>query len=158
MKIWLALLLILLAISSWQLSFQNMTRVLHPSGRHLVNMHLEVSDIYGNSTGLMYYYVNVYIGEGDNIQKQALIIDTGSGVTCFPCKDYCTHCGKHLNPYFDTSESETLRILDCKKDKCSWADDNKCKFTQAYGEGSSYQGFWVEDSSMKLYSILIFNI
>ena len=40
----------------------------------------------------------------------------------------------------------TARILDCEvDDDCTCIEDTKCKFGQAYGEGSSYHGFWVED-------------
>ena len=54
----------------------------------------------GIDTG--YYYVEFFIG--DNFQKQSLIIDTGSKITAFTCKN--CDCGnyKQFNYYdFGTS-------------------------------------------------------
>ena len=64
-----------------QIAFQNYTRTLHSSGRHLVHMHIESAEVFGNTTGLMYYFANVYVGSHENPSKQALILDTGSGIT-----------------------------------------------------------------------------
>ena len=108
-------------------------------------MHLETSEIFGNSTQLYYFYANVYVGDYNNPSKQALIIDTGSGLTCFPCEGYCKHCGKHINSYYPLDNSNTKEILSCKDNPCGCVDDNKCKFSIRYGEGSSYTGFWVID-------------
>lgn len=48
-------------------------------------MHLEATEVFGNTSNLMYYYANIYIGD-DSSSKQALILDTGSGITWFPWK------------------------------------------------------------------------
>ena len=48
----------------------------------------------------MYYYANVYVGHFNNLSRQSLIMDTGSGIMSFPCEGYCTHCGHHLNQYY----------------------------------------------------------
>jgi len=45
--------------------------------------------LYGNSTQMMYFYANLYVGDFDHLKTQALIIDTGSGIMSFPCKEYC---------------------------------------------------------------------
>lgn len=108
-------------------------------------MHLETSEMYGNSTDMYYFYANVYIGGFNNTSKQSLIVDTGSGLTCFPCEGYWKHCGKHLNKYFPLDSSGTKEILDCNKNSCGWVDGNKWSFSIRYGEGSSYSGFWVID-------------
>jgi len=46
-----------------------------------MHMHLETSQIYGNSSQLYYFFANVYVGDFNNPSKQSLIIDTGSGLT-----------------------------------------------------------------------------
>jgi hypothetical protein len=94
------------------INLQNYKRTLLEDGRHLVHMHLETSEVFGNSTGLMYYYSNVYFGSHDNLSKQALILDTGSGITCFPCKGACKSCGRHINSYYDISKSSSIDFLD----------------------------------------------
>ena len=94
--------------------------IIHPSSykyvknhenRDLMHMHIERAAMYGNSTQLMYYFSDVFVGDFDNPSKQSLIVDTGSGYTCFPCEGYCTHCGKHLNSYYEIDESKTKEIL-----------------------------------------------
>jgi len=62
--------------------------------------HFDITNIYGNSTTLNYYYINVYIGNPP--KEQSLIINTGSSHTGIPCKEYCdiNSCGKHLNSYY----------------------------------------------------------
>ena len=109
-------------------------------------MHIERAAMYGNSTQLMYYFSDVFVGDFDNPSKQSLIVDTGSGYTCFPCEGYCTHCGKHLNSYYEIDESKTKEILNWKeKTGYRCMDHDKCEFSIRYGEGSSYYGFWVID-------------
>jgi len=46
-----------------------------------MHMDLETVDVFGNTTNLMYYYSNLYFGDHDNLSKQSLILDTGSGIT-----------------------------------------------------------------------------
>ncbi len=52
--------------------------------RALLHTHLQSSPLYGNVTDLQYFYVNVYVGSKN--QRQALIVNTGAGITAFPCK------------------------------------------------------------------------
>lgn len=101
--------------------------------------------MFGNSTEMMYFYSNVFVGDFKDPSRQSLIVDTGSGLTCFPCQGYCTHCGAHINSYYPLDDSSTKEILDCNKESCSCILDNKCEFSIRYGEGSSYHGFWVID-------------
>ena len=123
-----------------------MKRHLEPiSNRTLVSMHLEMVDVYGNSTSIMYYYTNVYVGGQNQTMVQSLILDTGSGITCFPCQNTCSRCGKHLNPYYKIDNSETAELLNCKTDNCVWVSGEKWYFDQKYGEGSLYEGYWVKD-------------
>ena len=44
--------------------------------------------------------------------RQAVIIDTGSSFTAFPCTG-CSKCGKHVNDYFDPKKSSTAQVLSC---------------------------------------------
>ena len=46
-----------------------------------MEINMESSPLFGNSTDLMYYYSDFYVGDPKNASKQALILDTGSGVT-----------------------------------------------------------------------------
>lgn len=63
----------------------------------------EFTKIYGNSSSLNYYYVNLYVGTPP--KKQSVIIDTGSHLTSIPCQPLCESCGKHLNSYFTISSN-----------------------------------------------------
>jgi hypothetical protein len=61
---------------------------------------LEVTTpIYGNTSVLNYYFVNLYIGTPSI--KQSLIIDTGSLLTTIPCQPFCESCGRHINSYYN---------------------------------------------------------
>ena len=104
---------------------------------------MKSSPLYGNTTDLQYFYVDVYVGDG--MQKQSLIVDTGSGIVAFPCKSHCKSCGNHLNPYYDLTQSSSKYIYNCNTDSCSCIENNMCHFLQGYSEGSSYSGFLVRD-------------
>ena len=76
-----------------------------------------------------------------------------------PCANYCSarsgsqqsSCGKHLNPWYDFDDSAFGFTFNCQEENqqyCQCTADSKCKFRQSYMEGSSYNGFMVED---KLY-------
>lgn len=55
--------------------------------------------VYGNSSVLHYYFVNILVGSTQ--MKQSLIIDTGSSLIGFPCLNFCKNCGIHSNPYYN---------------------------------------------------------
>lgn len=61
--------------------------------RRLAHMHLQATNLYGNSTDLEYFYIDVAFGS--KRQKQALILDTGSSLAAVPCDEFCTQesCG-----------------------------------------------------------------
>ena len=65
----------------------------------LTKNHFDSSGVYGNSSTLYYYYINIYIGTP--FKRQSLIIDTGSSFMGIPCKTVCKSCGNHLNSYYD---------------------------------------------------------
>ena len=55
--------------------------------------------IYGSAFKLNYYYSNLYIGE--DMQKQGLILDTGSSITTATCSPLCEKCGEHICPPYN---------------------------------------------------------
>ena len=108
-------------------------------------MHLQNANLYGNSTDLQYFYVDLYVGSEK--QKQSLIVDTGSGIAAFPCGGYCYSCGTgHLNNQYQLDMSKSKYVYNCNQDSdCDCGEGGRCKFLQAYGEGSTYRGFLVKD-------------
>ncbi|EAR90315.2 eukaryotic aspartyl protease (macronuclear) [Tetrahymena thermophila SB210] len=110
----------------------------------------------GGGLKYYYYYVNIYVGSPP--QREALIIDTGSTKTIFPCVD-CqnNNCGSHLNKYFDYKSSSTFHPLKCQEKFenfqcfCNSQDQdqiNQCTFVQDYMEGSSYKGYYMIDQAI----------
>ena len=59
-------------------------------------MTVNSDSVFGNTTDLMYYYLDVTVGD----QKQSLILDTASGIVAFPCEGYCVSCGQHVNEWY----------------------------------------------------------
>ena len=103
--------------------------------------------LFGNNT-LGYYYIEAYVGTPP--QKKALILDTGSHLTIFPCSG-CYSCRNHLYEIFDTRKSSTFELVSPDKTyfnwKCNFADGgDKCEFRQSYTEGSEYTGFYGIDN------------
>ena len=122
-----------------------MTSEVLKDGRNLVSIPLHVGEVYGNITGLMYYYTEVLVGSSKNASRQALILDTGSHLTAFPCKGVWKHCGKHIYQPFDFKGSSTAKLLDWNEFDCKWGKNNECLFRQSYDEGSVYEGFFLDD-------------
>lgn len=91
------------------------------------------------------HYVDLWVGS-PNPQRQTVIVDTGSGVTAFPCEE-CTGCGDsyHTDGYFSHSQSTTFRELSC--DECfrgycaSMSGAKKCRISMSYAEGSSWNAY-----------------
>jgi hypothetical protein len=98
--------------------------------------------VFGNAT-LGYYYLEAYVGTPE--QKQALILDTGSNLTIFPCQG-CDKCRDHINKNFDPEQSSTFEKIDENSDflgwRCQFFNNSKgeCAFHQGYTEGSAYIG------------------
>ena len=104
--------------------------------------------IYGNSSQLNYYYINIFLG--NNKTKQSLILDTGSQITAIPCKPLCEKCGRHLNSFYELKNN--TQILPCEDPRCSKLNHNvcspsikQCSFNVNYGEGSALNGVYFED-------------
>ena len=98
---------------------------------HLSNLKGNSSPIFGNSTYLNYYYVDLYIGEPS--QKQSVIIDTGSHITAVPCLPHCKKCGKHLNEYYDMSKSNHSKIINCEDQACKGFGYSLCSENKQCG-------------------------
>lgn len=73
--------------------------------------HLAITNtsIFGNSSQIYYYYVQVLIGNPP--KPQAFITDTGSHLMATPCGDLCKHCGKHINSYYETKSNIELLLI-----------------------------------------------
>jgi hypothetical protein len=87
------------------------------------------------------HYATIWVGTPS--QRKSVIVDTGSHFTAFPCRG-CDECGEehHTDRYFDPDASSTFRALPCGSclaGKCD--DDDKCVFSQAYTEGSSWSAY-----------------
>ena len=99
------------------------------------------------------HYVDVWVGSPIP-QRQTVIVDTGSGVTAFPCEE-CHGCGNdggnayHTDNYFKESQSVTFRPLDCNecfRGYCATMDNTKkCKISMSYAEGSSWAAYEAMD-------------
>jgi hypothetical protein len=89
--------------------------------------------IFGDSEVYNYYYINVYLGI--NKQKSSLILDTGSSVMCTTCSTTCNSCGNHENPHFDSKESSSFSILNCKDNNCQvFPNHSTCSATPDFSE------------------------
>lgn len=102
---------------------------------------LESARLYGNIDAYAYYFVDLIVGTPP--QRVSVILDTGSGVTAFPCKG-CGHCGKHIDPLFDISRSSSAHWIKCGQ--CPGVcKSGKCNYRQGYTEGSSITGSYFTD-------------
>lgn len=98
------------------------------------------------SQGYGTHMASVWVGS-PKAQRKTVIVDTGSHYTAFPCKG-CQNCGQshHTDPYFDPSQSQTFRELEC--DECMggvMCEKGRCRFSQAYTEGSSWEAVQAKD-------------
>jgi hypothetical protein len=92
------------------------------------------------------HYVDLKIGCGSP-QHITLIVDTGSGVTAFPCSG-CIDCDlHHLGMLYDESNSTCYRLQppcrdsdDCSIGRCTYRHKRKdqCMISRRYNEGSSW--------------------
>eukprot|EP00527_Entomoneis_sp_CCMP2396_P004624 CAMPEP_0198151954 /NCGR_PEP_ID=MMETSP1443-20131203/57812_1 /TAXON_ID=186043 /ORGANISM="Entomoneis sp., Strain CCMP2396" /LENGTH=623 /DNA_ID=CAMNT_0043817809 /DNA_START=268 /DNA_END=2138 /DNA_ORIENTATION=- len=93
------------------------------------------------------HYVDLWLGTPDP-QRQTVIVDTGSGVTAFPCKG-CSDCGVpkyHSDGLFDQDKSTTFVKLDCKECLRGHCSGGECRISMSYQEGSSWTAFESQDS------------
>ncbi len=94
------------------------------------------------------HYVDLWVGS-PTPQRQTVIVDTGSGVTAFPCEE-CSGCGDdyHTDSYYRESQSTAFRPLtcaECSRGYCANMDNGnsemKCRITMSYAEGSSWTAY-----------------
>lgn len=105
--------------------------------------------IYGSAFKINYYYTNIYLGE--NMQKQGLILDTGSSITSSTCSPLCEKCGNHICPPYDIkSKNKIIPCSDIKcqmvSSKCNNNSSENCSFSISYSEGSSIKGLYVNET------------
>ena len=106
-----------------------------------------MTKVYGNTTDLNYYFINMQVGLPP--VKQSLIVDTGSQLTAIPCGSKCPTCGSHSNVFYELKNESKIVQCDnfyCKENpigKCS--SDNKCMFYNKYAEESTLEGFFFEE-------------
>lgn len=106
--------------------------------------HQQVGALY---QGYGTHYVDLWVGTPP--QRQTVIVDTGSGITAFPCSG-CSECGEsyHTDGYFieaDSSTFEKLSCSDCYRGRCSsmgsGSKEKVCRISMSYQEGSSWSAY-----------------
>jgi len=104
---------------------------------------LEVGGLY---QGYGTHYVDLWVGS-PKPQRQTVIVDTGSGITAFPCKG-CHDCGHdyHASEFFDESQSTSFEKMTCKS--CVGATCRNqgstqefCHLSVSYQEGSMWAAY-----------------
>lgn len=76
-----------------------------------------------------------------------MIVDTGSGVTAFPCSE-CNKCGVpdyHIDRLFSGMDSSTYRKLKCNECLKGDCRHEQCSMGMSYAEGSSWHAYEVSD-------------
>eukprot|EP00531_Pseudo-nitzschia_arenysensis_P009925 CAMPEP_0116147452 /NCGR_PEP_ID=MMETSP0329-20121206/17761_1 /TAXON_ID=697910 /ORGANISM="Pseudo-nitzschia arenysensis, Strain B593" /LENGTH=740 /DNA_ID=CAMNT_0003643379 /DNA_START=211 /DNA_END=2433 /DNA_ORIENTATION=+ len=96
------------------------------------------------------HYIDLWCGSPP--QRQTVIVDTGSGVTAFPCSG-CRDCGVpdyHIDRLFVEEESDTFQESTCvKRSDCIMDRSNcqggTCKIGMSYAEGSRWNAYEAVD-------------
>jgi hypothetical protein len=93
------------------------------------------------------HYVTLWCGSPP--QRQTVIVDTGSGVTAFPCTG-CKNCGVpryHMNQLFAKPSSSTFKYASCDQSegiRCTThaatcqSRSHQCAISKSYTEGSRW--------------------
>jgi Xylanase inhibitor N-terminal len=94
------------------------------------------------------HYVDLWCGS-PSPQRQTVIVDTGSGVTAFPCSG-CSDCGVpnyHIDALFQEDESTSFRPNTCQDrsgcvaDRSTCTAKKTCSITMSYAEGSRWTAY-----------------
>lgn len=95
------------------------------------------------------HYIDLWCGSPP--QRQTVIVDTGSGITAFPCSG-CRDCGVpkyHIDQLFNENESTTFQRNTCdagcltSRSRCA---TGQCAVTMSYAEGSRWDAFEAVDN------------
>jgi hypothetical protein len=112
------------------------------------NSTLEVGGLY---QGYGTHYVDLWIGTPP--QRQTVIVDTGSGITAFPCSG-CANCGAdyHVDQFFQEDQSSTFQKFGCNQcvgARCSNSGgaNEYCHLSVSYQEGSMWNAFEGSDKT-----------
>jgi len=97
------------------------------------------------------HYIDLWCGSPP--QRQTVIVDTGSGVTAFPCSG-CEQCGVpnyHIDRLFVEEESDTFHESTCTNgNDCIMQRSNcqgkTCKIGMSYAEGSRWNAYEAVDT------------
>lgn len=68
-----------------------------------------MTKVYGNTTELNYYFINMQVGLPP--VKQSLIVDTGSQLTAIPCGSKCPTCGSHSNVFYELKNESKIDVI-----------------------------------------------
>lgn len=111
------------------------------------NTDREIQQVGALYQGYGTHYTDLWCGTPP--QRQTVIVDTGSGVTAFPCSG-CGDCGVpkyHANPLFvegDSSSFHELSCTECLKGTCR-SGAKQCHVGMSYQEGSSWSAYEAQD-------------
>jgi hypothetical protein len=110
------------------------------------------------------HYIDLWCGTPP--QRQTVIVDTGSGVTAFPCSG-CKDCGAptyHIDGYFEEADSSSFEQVacadcrhgicakgseqECQRGICTKGSEEECKISMSFKIpcGSSWHGFESKDN------------
>lgn len=95
---------------------------------------------------MLQHYADLWCGS-PTPQRQTVIVDTGSGVTAFPCSE-CNKCGVpdyHIDVLFDGTASQSYRKLACNECLKGDCRGNECSMGMSYAECSSWHAYEVVD-------------
>lgn len=91
------------------------------------------------------HYVDLWCGTP--AQRQTVIVDTGSAITGFPCEG-CHDCGElkyHIDDLFRYDKSSTFHKYQCNECPSGRCENNECRTSLSYQEGSSWGAFEARD-------------